>query len=492
MPRADVVRLLTHAGCGRVPSGGRRVAQGEGLESYRRESEKMPNSLESLEKRSLFSAAYPSNLEQYMVELINRARANPAAEASRFGVDLNEGLAGGAISTAAKQPLAINPTIVDAARKHSQWMIDTDQFDHTGSGGSDPQQRMKAAGYAFNAPWSWSENIALRSYNTSAPDAGVIDAIEKDLFVDIGIVGRGHRVNLLDGSVNEVGVGMATGEFSYFNAAMTTQNFASSGGATFLTGVVYDDAKVSKNQFYTPGEGLGSVTITAVRSGDGATFTAASWSSGGYSLKLGAGTYKVTASGGSLGKTITYDAVTIGQTNVKRDFVIAGGSVQNPPTPPESKPVTPTTPSAPTDKTAPTVSTVRSLRKRQASRYYRFSVTYQDSVGISGASLGAGDVLVRGAGGYERTAILVSVDQAGNGKTRTVTYEVKGPRGEWTRSRNGVYTIWSAAGQVKDTSNNALPSQQIGSFTVRIARGLASVPGVKKALAVEDVLGSEA
>ena len=30
--------------------------------------------------------------EQLVIELINRARANPAAEAARLGIDLNEGL----------------------------------------------------------------------------------------------------------------------------------------------------------------------------------------------------------------------------------------------------------------------------------------------------------------------------------------------------------------------------------------------------------------
>ena len=48
-----------------------------------------------LESRRLFAAVYPSNYEQYLVELINRGRANPAAEASRYGIDLNEGLAAG-------------------------------------------------------------------------------------------------------------------------------------------------------------------------------------------------------------------------------------------------------------------------------------------------------------------------------------------------------------------------------------------------------------
>src|SRR5688500_18814084 len=95
-----------------------------------------------LEARRMFAVVYPTNNEQYLVELINRARANPTAEATRLGIALNEGVsAGETISTTAKQPLAINPNITDAARKHSQWMIDTDSFSHTGQGGSSVKTR---------------------------------------------------------------------------------------------------------------------------------------------------------------------------------------------------------------------------------------------------------------------------------------------------------------------------------------------------------------
>src|SRR4051812_30970023 len=101
---------------------------------------------EALEARRLFAVAYPSNLEQYIVELINRGRANPAAEAARYNVALNEGLAAGTISTAAKQPLAVNPSLTDGARGHAQWMLAHNTFSHTGANGSSPGDRMSAAG----------------------------------------------------------------------------------------------------------------------------------------------------------------------------------------------------------------------------------------------------------------------------------------------------------------------------------------------------------
>ena len=47
-----------------------------------------------------------------MLELINRARMYPAAEAARLGIALNQGLAPGTISTAPKQVLAMNDLLV--------------------------------------------------------------------------------------------------------------------------------------------------------------------------------------------------------------------------------------------------------------------------------------------------------------------------------------------------------------------------------------------
>ncbi len=88
----------------------------------------------------------PSAYEQYMLELINRARSNPNTEAIRYGLtDLNQGLTSGTITSAPKQPLAFNFLLIDSSRKHSLWISDTNTFSHTGAGGSDPGQRMRAS-----------------------------------------------------------------------------------------------------------------------------------------------------------------------------------------------------------------------------------------------------------------------------------------------------------------------------------------------------------
>jgi hypothetical protein len=86
---------------------------------------------------------------------------------------------------------------------------------------------------------------------------------------------------------------------------------------------------VARDNFYTPGEGLGGVTVTARRASDGATFSTTTWGSGGYSLPLAAATYDVTASGAGLNGTVRFGSVAIGSQNVKRDFLPVPAATTN-------------------------------------------------------------------------------------------------------------------------------------------------------------------
>lgn len=84
--------------------------------------------------------------EQYLLELINRARLDPAAEARRLGLNLNDNLAPGSIDASAKQVLAPNALLETAATAHSKWMLAADVFSHNGSNGSTPASRVTATG----------------------------------------------------------------------------------------------------------------------------------------------------------------------------------------------------------------------------------------------------------------------------------------------------------------------------------------------------------
>ena len=295
--------------------------------------------LEQLEPRLLLSAAIPSTYDQYMLELVNRAREDPEAEVARYDAshwdgtpDLNEGLAPGTISSAAKPPVAFNVYLIDAARGHSQWMLDNDTFGHTGEGGSTPSERAVAAGYTLTAPWSVGENIAWKGTMGSVDVTQYVWELEGQFFGDAGVAGRGHRIKLMYADLREVGIGVLTGAYTddstTYNSVMVAEDFAYSGSSIFLTGVAYDDS-VTDDDFYTPGEGLDAVSITAIRQSDSSEYSTTTWASGGYSLAVPSGTYEITAASAELG-TLVVNNVVVSTVNVKLDFTPHAAPVLDP------------------------------------------------------------------------------------------------------------------------------------------------------------------
>ena len=272
--------------------------------------------------------AQPTSFDQYMLELINQARANPAAMASKLGIDLNQGLSAGTISTAAKQPLAFNLDLIDAAHKHSAWMLSTDTFSHTGVGGSDPSARMKAEGYSGS---TWGENIAITWGGSKTTSQSVVDGLESGLFKS-----SGHRVNILKDGYKEVGVGIESGEYKGSPGVTATQDFGRSGTTSFLTGVAFDDK--DGDQFYDVGEGLGGVHVQA-KSATGQAFDVDVWQTGGWQMAVPQGTYSLTFSGGGLAAPITKTAQ-VGASNVKVDLDADAGQSSPIPSPtPDPTPI---------------------------------------------------------------------------------------------------------------------------------------------------------
>jgi autotransporter-associated beta strand protein len=296
-----------------------------------------------LAPRAALAASPPTNVEQYMLEVVNRGRLNPDGEVWRLrnqtwgdtgspqAPDLNEGIAAAsALGHESRQPLALNDMLIQAARDYSNTLLANNAFQHT-YGGTDPGSRMSAAGYSFSGNWGWGENLSLTYASFPLTmDASMANSQYQGLFIDGNVAGRGHRENLMSDSMKEVGIGMAaTSSASYtppggsgnWYAVITTQDFAYSGGSfsgkPFLTGVVYSDTSV--NNFYDPGEGLGGGTVSATLTSGGSATTTTTWSSGGYSLPLSPGTYNVTFSSSGLSGPITYSNVVVGTSNVKLD-----------------------------------------------------------------------------------------------------------------------------------------------------------------------------
>ncbi len=272
----------------------------------------------------------PTAREVLMLELVNRARRDPAAEAARLGIDLNEGLAPGTLAPDPQPPLAMNGLLIDSSRAHSQWMLDNDIFAHTGENGSSSRERMEAAGYELTGRWTTGENIAWQG-TTGTPDLdGYVIRQHEGLFIS-----PGHRTNILNADFREVGIGVLSGSFTRdgtdFNSSMMTQNFAASGSLYFITGVVYGDS--DGNDFYSIGEGEAGVTVTA--SGAAGTFTMDTTAAGNFQLAVPPGSYDVTIIGGVLEQAVLTQ-VSVADENIRVAFETLDQVLDAPNAPPPS------------------------------------------------------------------------------------------------------------------------------------------------------------
>ncbi len=249
--------------------------------------------------------------EQYLLELINRARLDPVAEAARFGIDLNQGLTAGQIGTRAQQVLAHDTQLESAAQGHSDWMLAADVFSHTGSGGSSATDRMRAAGFEFSGSWRSGENLAFSGTTGTINLQSAITQHYDGLFRSAG-----HRANTLNANFAEIGVAQVEGRFTQggntFNASMLTENFAKSGTNVFITGVAYRD--LDSNQFYGMGEGRADIWVLA----DAPRVTTAT--AGGYQTSVNAdATTEVSVGLGS--STLAALVLDMSLGNVKLDLV---------------------------------------------------------------------------------------------------------------------------------------------------------------------------
>ncbi|MFM1800941.1 MAG: hypothetical protein RJA81_293, partial [Planctomycetota bacterium] len=117
--------------------------------------------IDQLESREVMASGGPSAQAQYMLELINEARTNPAAAAQRAAntdvtdLKMTMDYYGESISAAtdaiasspAKQPLAWNDQLADAATMQSQYQADSGTQTHSGPNGMNLDQRLASKGY---------------------------------------------------------------------------------------------------------------------------------------------------------------------------------------------------------------------------------------------------------------------------------------------------------------------------------------------------------
>jgi uncharacterized protein YkwD len=296
--------------------------------------------LENLESRELLSSVpssqAPTNQEQYMLQLINLARTSPQAAVSYiksnitsdiqatlnyYNVDLNSTL--NAIGSApVKPPVAWDPQLAQSAMSHSQDMANNGFQSHNGSDGSNPTQRMQAAGYSN--PTSTGENVY--AYASS------VDQAMEAFLLDWGVSDSGHRTNIQQPNVSsqdayrDVGIGLVTTNGNNSTGPMVvTQDYgAQSGEKAQVVGSVYNDPQ--EIGLYQAGQGVGNVQITAVNRATGELSSTTTWGSGGFELALDPGNYRLIAS--QNGQVISSRDITINNANVEQDFDLATSQSQ--------------------------------------------------------------------------------------------------------------------------------------------------------------------
>jgi len=274
----------------------------------------------------------PTTSEQQLIlELINRARANPEGEfdaliqngqgvtdlidqaIDSFGVDLSV-LAQQLSQYDPAAPLAFNSALESSAATHNDLMIEFDQQSHNLPGESGLGGRISEGGYDNFA--AVSESVFAYAFDELYAHAG--------FYIDWGLGPNGiqdpagHREAMLSGNFTEVGIAWEAEDSSSTTVGpfVTTHHY----GTRFdyeaqLLGVVFDDG--DSDNFYDVGEGMGGITITVT--GNGETYTTTSWASGGYQLVVPDGIYTVTFSGGGLDQSFTAELVMDGD-NVKLDL----------------------------------------------------------------------------------------------------------------------------------------------------------------------------
>ncbi len=272
----------------------------------------------------------PSSQEQYLLELINAARANPAAEGQMlanvtdpeilryyqyYKVSTSQ-LISDFNGYAAKPPLAFNSLLNASSREQSLYMASAGVQTHNSADGTTFDQRITAEGYQWSGV---GENIYAYAENPYFGHVG--------LMADWGVPSLDHRANVMNDNptyptFREIGISCVPSSIESFGPLVITEDFGTprDGTVAYLTGVVYQDSNGSGG--YDESEGFADVTVTP----DSGGYYAVTSAAGGFVIPLpatGSGTLTVTASGGALGgprtKTVAYTA----GTNVKVDFTTA-------------------------------------------------------------------------------------------------------------------------------------------------------------------------
>jgi Ca2+-binding RTX toxin-like protein len=252
--------------------------------------------------------------DQLLLELVNRARLDPGGEAERYGLaDLSSGT-GVIITQVAKQVLAPNEILAASATGHNEYMAASNAFSHTGAGGSQPHDRMVAAGFGVAGTFGSGENIAWGGTTGTLDVNAQVYQLHENLFLSAG-----HRRNILNANYEQLGTDtLYDSSYQGYKALLVTENFAyKTTTENFITGVSYNDT--DNNDFYSIGESKAGRSVV-LKNGDTVVASGVTTASGGYGIGT---TYKggveVVWSGGDLTSEQGVQVV-LGDRNIKVDL----------------------------------------------------------------------------------------------------------------------------------------------------------------------------
>jgi uncharacterized protein YkwD len=114
--------------------------------------------------------------------------------------------------------LCVHPALTNAARSHSQEMLDKGYFAHNSFNGETVKARLERFGYTFSgyAFWKYGENIYWGSGTSASPDSAHKWWMNS----------TGHKANILNRDFREVGIGVRAGTYKGIaGAKMYTVDF---------------------------------------------------------------------------------------------------------------------------------------------------------------------------------------------------------------------------------------------------------------------------
>lgn len=303
---------------------------------------------------ALYDHGDPDNDEQHMLEVINRARFDPEAEGQRYldttdtdvtyAIDYFAGnyaldiqaVAAEFATYPSRPPLALNASLMAVALNQSNYMIEIGKQTHKRPE-DDPDPTVAPDPIIFR------NSFTNEGYNPSSWIGENVFAYSKSVWyahaafnIDWGFLPGGiqdppgHRISLMNyfphdprgtGRVvfTEIGVAIVPHtpeDDKDVGPEVVAQEFGFTLTDSFITGVVYDDD--DGDGFYSPGEGIGGVTVMP----DSGDYYAITTASGGYSIPIfnSQQRYEVSFSGAGISAT-SAEILTYTGDNYKLDLI---------------------------------------------------------------------------------------------------------------------------------------------------------------------------